>query len=48
MLLGKFLTGLYIELEEQILVGFGICSCIEREVLRPAKKHERRQSDAAG
>ena len=33
MLLGKFLTGLYIELEEQILIRFGIYSCIEQKVL---------------
>jgi hypothetical protein len=33
MLLGEFLTGLYIELDEQILIRFGIYSCIEQEVL---------------
>jgi hypothetical protein len=33
MLFVKFLTGLYIELEEQILIRFGIYSCIEQEVL---------------
>jgi hypothetical protein len=48
MLPGKFFAGLYTGLDEQILIRLGIYSCIEQEVLRPAKKNECSESDAAG